>query len=65
MKKMAAVIAGALFLLMAVTPSVVFAGQNSQSDTTPKQDMKQAGSSTKNAAKKTGSATKKESKKGG
>lgn len=32
-------------------------------DTTPKEDIKDAGKSTKNAAKKTGSATKKESKK--
>jgi hypothetical protein len=32
-------------------------------DSTPKQDMKDAGSATKTAAKKTGSATKKETKK--
>ena len=32
-------------------------------ETTPKQDIKSAGSSTKDATKKTGSATKKETKK--
>src|SRR5260370_31189490 len=47
MKKTSAMIASALFVLMVVTPSVVFAGQNNQTDTTPKQDIKQTGTSTK------------------
>ena len=37
--------------------------QDDSKDTTPKQDIKDAGHSTKNAAKKTGSATKKTTKK--
>jgi hypothetical protein len=38
-------------------------GLAARQDTTPKEDIKDAGKSTKNAAKKTGSATKKETKK--
>jgi hypothetical protein len=53
-------LAGALLLALHLTPVLARAAQQ---DTTPKQDIKDAGSSAKNAAKKTGSATKKESKK--
>ena len=54
-------ITAALLLALALTPS--FTTAKPQQDTTPKQDIKEAGSSTKNAVKKTGSATKKETKK--
>ena len=54
-------IATSLLLVVCITPSFALGG--TQQDTTPKQDIKDAGSSTKNAAKKTGSATKKETKK--
>ena len=46
--------------LLAVPAST---GLAARQDTTPKEDIKDAGKSTKNAAKKTGSATKKETKK--
>ncbi len=57
-------IASGLFLLVCFTPSAVSAAhRQAQQETTPKQDIKDAGSSAKDSAKKTGSATKKETKK--
>jgi hypothetical protein len=64
MKRFLLVIASGLFLLVCFTPSAVSgAYRHAQQDATPKQDIKDAGSSAKDSAKKTGSATKKETKK--
>lgn len=52
-----------LVLLFSLTPLIVSATPGARQETTPKQDIKDAGKSTKRAVKKTGSATKKETKK--
>jgi vacuolar-type H+-ATPase subunit H len=61
-KRFLTVTGGALFVFVSLTATVSDARQVQQ-DTTPKQDIKDAGSSAKDSAKKTGSATKKETKK--
>ena len=62
MKKLLTLGAGVLAVMLTMMPSIVSA-RPLQTDTTAKQDIKDAGRSTKRAAKKTGSATKKETKK--
>jgi hypothetical protein len=52
-----------LAFCLALIAVPVPAASGARQDTTPKQDIKDAGKSTKKAVKKTGSATKKESKK--
>jgi len=62
MKRSFKIVFGAL-LWVSLTPLIVSAALGARQETTPKQDITDAGKSTKNAAKKTGSATKMESKK--
>ena len=61
--KVAVSVLFSLPLYVALLALPVAAAPAARQDTTPKEDIKDAGKSTKNAAQKTGSATKKETKK--
>ena len=63
MKRSVKIVFGGLVLWVSLTPLIVSAAPGARQETTPKQDITDAGKSTKKAAKKTGSATKKETKK--
>jgi hypothetical protein len=63
MKRSIKLVFGGLVLLVSLTSLIVSAAPGARQETTPKQDIKDAGKSTKEAGKKTGSATKEESKK--
>jgi hypothetical protein len=61
--KSRAIVASMTLLLFGSVGALTVTAAQSQDDSTPKQDIKDAGHDTKKAAKKTGSATKKTAKK--
>ena len=63
MKRLFKLVFAGLVLSVALATLSVSGAPGARQDSTPKEDIKDAGKSTKNAVKKTGSATKKESKK--
>jgi hypothetical protein len=58
-----AILASATLIFVGTFGALTATAAQSQDDSTPKQDIKDAGHDTKKAAKKTGSATKKTAKK--